>query len=320
MCLFTRQNQLAHTLDLRISMRANFPVVLAQCRLILTRFGVTLIVVMAALCVTTHYAIGQATASLQGTIKDPTGAVIPNAQIIAHNLATGEERKATSDSAGIYALPSLPIGSYRLNVNATGMQSIVVNGIALEVGQVAAQNFTLQVESGKEVIEVTATTPVITSETTTVGAVMDSKTVQNIPLNGRHFLDMGFLIPGSVTPPQNATLAAPLRGQGFFGFNTAGGREDTINFMVNGINLNDFGGGNQITFQPTIGTINEFKVDNSTFNAEYGFKSGAIVNMATRSGTNQWHGEMYEYLRNSDMDARNFGNPSGLAKAAFHRN
>ena len=90
--------------------------------------------------------------------------------------------------------------------------------------------------------------------------------------------------------------------------------------MVNGINLNDFGGGNQITFQPTIGTIDEFKVDNSTFNAEYGFKSGAIVNMATRSGTNQWHGEMYEYLRNSDMDARNFGNPSGVTQAAFHRN
>jgi hypothetical protein len=79
---------------------------------------------MATLCLTTHYAIGQATASLEGTIKDATGAVISNAQIIAHNLATGEERKAASDSAGIYALPSLPIGSYRLNLNATGMQSI----------------------------------------------------------------------------------------------------------------------------------------------------------------------------------------------------
>jgi hypothetical protein len=301
-------------------MRTNFPVVLAQCRLLLTRFGVTQIVVMAALCLTTHNAIGQATASLQGSIKDPTGAAIPNAQIIAHNLATGEERKAVSDSAGIYALPSLPIGSYRLNVNAAGMQSIVVNGLALEVGQVAAENFTLQVESSKQVVEVTATNPVITSETTTVGAVMDSKTVQNIPLNGRHFLDMGFLIPGSVTPPQNATLARPLRGQGFFGFNTAGGREDTVNFMVNGINLNDFGGGNQITFQPTIGTIQEFKVENSTFRAEYGFKSGAIVNLATRSGTNEWHGEVYDYLRNNALDARNYGNPVGSPMAGFHRN
>ena len=301
-------------------MRANFPVVLRQCRLIMTRFGVTLIVGMAALCLTTHYAIGQATASLQGTIKDPSGAVVPNAQIIAHNLATGEERKATSDSAGIYALPSLPIGSYRLNVSATGMQSIVVKGIALEVGQVAAENFTLDVASTKQVVEVTATSPVITSETTTVGAVMDSQTVQNIPLNGRHFLDMGFLIPGSVTPPTNATLARPLRGQGFFGFNTAGGREDTVNLMINGINLNDFGGGNQLTFQPTIGTIEEFKVENSTFRAEYGFKSGAIINMATRSGTNEWHGEVYDYLRNNALDARNYENPVGTPMAAFHRN
>jgi len=99
-----------------------------------------------------------------------------------------------------------------------------------------------------------------------------------------------------------------LRGQGFFGFNTAGGRDDTINFMMNGINLND-PNNNQITFQPTIATIQEFKVDNSTFSAEYGRNSGAIVNIATRSGTNQWHGELYEYLRNNDMDARNFGNP-----------
>jgi hypothetical protein len=301
-------------------MRTDFPVVLAQCRLFLTRFGVTQILVIAALCLTTHCATGQATASLQGSIKDSSGAVIPNVQIIAQNLATGEERRAISDSAGIYALPSLPIGSYRLNVNATGMQSIVVNGVTLEVGQVAAQNFTLQVESSKQVVEVTATNPVITSETTTVGAVVDSKTVQNIPLNGRHFLDIGFLIPGSVTPPTNATLARPLRGQGFFGFNTAGGREDTVNLMINGINLNDFGGGNQLTFQPTIGTIEEFKVENSTFRAEYGFKSGAIINMATRSGTNEWHGEVYDYLRNNALDARNYANPVGTPMAAFHRN
>src|ERR1700761_9179124 len=108
MLLLPRQNQLAQTLNLRTPMRANFPVVLRQCRLIMTRFGVTLIVGM-ALCLTTHCAIGQATASLQGTIKDPSGAVVPNAEIIAHNLATGEERKTTSNSAGIYELPSLPI-------------------------------------------------------------------------------------------------------------------------------------------------------------------------------------------------------------------
>src|SRR5260370_83456 len=161
--------------------------------------------------------------------------------------------------------------------------------------------------------------PVITAETVDVGIVIDQKTVQEIPLNGRHFLDMGFLVRGAVTPPQNAGLAAPLRGQGFFGFNSAGSRDDTINFMLNGINLND-PSNNQITFQPTIATIQEFKVDNSTFSAEYGRNSGAIVNIATRSGSNQWHGEMYEYFRNHDLDARNYTNPNGTPIATFNRN
>jgi hypothetical protein len=274
----------------------------------------------ALLGIASHRALAQASATLQGTITDSSGAAIAGAKIIIHNVATGEERTAQSDSAGTYALPSLPIGAYRLNVSAPGMKTTEVNGISLDVGQVVAQNVSLGVASGVEVVQVTAATPLITTETTTVGQVVNARTVQDIPLNGRHFLDMGFLIPGSVTPPQNANLAAPLRGQGFFGFNTAGSREDTVNLMVNGINLADWGGGNQITFQPTIATIQEFKVENHTFRAEYGFKSGAIVNLATRSGTNTWHGEMYEYLRNNYFDARNYENPVGQKMAAFQRN
>ena len=100
-------------------------------------------------------------------------------------------------------------------------------------------------------------------------------------------------------------MTAPLRGQGSFAFNTAGAREDTVNFMINGINLNDMVQ-NQITFQPSINTVREFKVDNSTFSAEYGRNSGAIVNIATSSGTNQYHGEFFEFLRNEALDARNF--------------
>jgi hypothetical protein len=265
-------------------------------------------------------ALAQASATLQGTITDTSGAAIAGAKIIIHNVATGEERTAQSDSAGTYALPSLPIGTYRLAVSAPGMKTTEVNGISLDVGQVVGQNVSLGVASGVEVVQVTASTPLITTETTTVGQVVNARTVQDIPLNGRHFLDMGFLIPGSVTPPQNANLAAPLRGQGFFGFNTAGSREDTVNLMVNGINLADWGGGNQITFQPTIATIQEFKVENHTFRAEYGFKTGAIVNLATRSGTNTWHGETYEYLRNNYFDARNYENPVGQKMAAFQRN
>jgi hypothetical protein len=263
--------------------------------------------------------LAQSTATLEGTVTDATGAVVPGAKIVVHNQATGEDRNVESDTTGVYLVPSLPVGTYRVNVTAPGMQSVVANNIPLEVGRTVQQNFSLRVASSSEVVEVTGVASVVTSETVTVGSVIDQRTVQEIPLNGRHFLDMGFLVPGSVTPPQNAGLAAPLRGQGFFGFNTAGGRDDTVNFMMNGINLND-PSNNQITFQPTIGTIQEFKVDNSTFSAEYGRNSGAIVNIATRSGANEWHGEAYEYLRNNAMDARNFGNPKGIPQAPFKRN
>src|SRR5436853_517551 len=159
-------------------------------------------------------------------------------------------------------------------------------------------------------------TPVSETATTSVGTVVNLRTVQEIPLNGRHFVDLGLLVPGTVAPPQNGFLTAPLRGQGSFGINTAGNREDTVNFMINGVNLNDMVQ-NQITFQPSINTVQEFKVDNSTFSAEYGRNSGAIVNIATRSGTNKFHGEVFEFLRNEALDARNFFD---ARKPPFKRN
>jgi hypothetical protein len=177
----------------------------------------------------------------------------------------------------------------------------------------------MQVATATETVNVTAAAPVIESGSVSVATVIDQRTVQEIPLNGRHFVDLGLLVPGSVTPPQNGFLTAPLRGQGSFAFNTAGNREDTVNFMINGINLNDMVQ-NQITFQPSIGTVQEFKVDNSTYSAEYGRNSGAIVNIATRAGTNEVHGEVFEFVRNNALDARNYFNRKGVPQSPFRRN
>jgi len=261
----------------------------------------------------------QSTATLEGIVTDATGAVVSGAAIQAHNTSTGEERTVVTDAAGAFVLPSLPLGSYRVSASSSGMQTMVANNVVLEVGRTAEQNFTLRVATSAETIEVTGVALSISTESLATNAVIDAQTVQEIPLNGRHFLDMGFLTPGSVTPPANAGLAAPLRGQGFFSFNSAGAREDEVNFMLNGINLSD-PNNNQITFQPTIATVSEFKVDNSTYSAEYGRNSGAIVNIATRSGTNEFHGEVYEYFRNHDLDARNWANPIGVTQSPFHRN
>lgn len=260
----------------------------------------------AALCV--PLARAQSTAALQGTVTDQSGAVVPGATVTIRNTATGAARTVQTDKDGNYAAPSLIPGPYTIDVTANGMQTRHVAGLTLNVNVTVSENVTLTVGSTQQVVNVNATAPIIDTAGITVGQVIDQKTVQNAPLNGRHFVDLGSLIPGSVTAPANGFLTQPIRGQGALSFDTAGQREDTVNFMINGVNLNDMVQ-NQITFQPTINTVAEFKADNSTFSAEYGRSSGSIVNIATRSGTNAFHGEAYNYLRNQFFDSRNYFNP-----------
>ncbi len=255
---------------------------------------------------------GQSTGAIQGTVLDATNSPIPNASVTIKEQNTGQERTIQTDSSGIYFAPSLTAGSYRVEVKSPGMATMDAVGVVVPVGTTVRQDFALKVSGTSEVVEVQGGNAVLVDgATVSVGAVVNQTQVQEIPLNGRHFVDLSMLTPGTVTPPANGSLTAPLRGQGFFSFNSAGAREDSVNFMINGINLSD-PIQNQITFQPTINTVSEFKLDNSTFSAEYGRNSGSIVNIATRSGDNMWHGEAYEFLRNNDLDARNFSNPTNV--------
>lgn len=267
----------------------------------------------------------QSTASLNGTVTDATGAAVPNARVLVTNQATGVQSATQSDAAGAYLFPSLPIGIYRIEVTAPSFQTAAISNLKLEVATSVTQNVQLKVGEATEKIEIVADAAIIETTTNSMGQVINDKTVQEIPLNGRHFTDLSLLTPGTMTPPANGFLSAPLRGQGSFGINTAGQREDTTNWLVNGINLND-NVQNQITFQPPIDTLAESKIDNSAFPAEYGRNSGAIVNLATRSGSNEYHGEAFEFLRNNALDARNFFNSAvgatgaPLPQAPFKRN
>src|SRR5258708_4743717 len=263
-------------------------------------------------------AFAQTTASIKGTVTDANGAAVVGAKVTVKG-PLGIERTTQTSSAGDYEVPALPPGMYSVEVQMNGFQPQLAKEVVLEVSKNSVQNFAVKVAAATEVITVEATAPVIETTSMTVGQTINQRTVQEIPLNGRHFVDLGLLIPGSVTPPQNGFLTAPLRGQGSFAINTAGNREDTVNFMVNGINLNDMVQ-NQITFQPSINTVSEFKVDNSTYSAEFGRNSGAIVNIATRSGENNFHGEVFEFIRNNALDARNFFNPVGQTMSPFKRN
>jgi Carboxypeptidase regulatory-like domain len=289
--------------------------------------------ILAVLFVATAVAaFGQSTASLSGTVTDSTGAAVPNAHVVVHSLATGTDRPVDTDSAGLYAVPALEPGDYSVHASATGFAATTVPKVTLNVDSSVTLNVKLNVGSTGETVQVEATTAnQIETETITVGEVIDTRQVQQLPLNGRHFLDLTVLTPGGVVAPTNGSLTAPSRGLGANSFITDGNREDSVNFQINGINLNDISQ-NQITFQPSISTTSELKINNQTFSAEYGRSDGSIVTVATRSGTDQFHGEAFDYYRNDWLDARNYFNrsynpatgvplPSGTgAKAPLIRN
>ena len=210
----------------------------------------------------------QPTASIQGQIVDQHHAAVPGVKITARNPATGFERVATSDVAGRYQFSALPVGDYTLRVSAAGFKQQVLERLSVEVGRRITQDFQLDAGNISEQVTVSANNDIERS-TSSVGHVIDGRMVQEIPLNGRYFLDLGLLVPGSVTPPQGAFSAAPMRGLGSLAINTAGNREETVNYQVNGITLNNLTF-SSISFQPSINAIREFKADNSTFTAEYG--------------------------------------------------
>lgn len=250
-------------------------------------------------------AYGQSTAAVFGKIFDPAGAVVPEAKIVMANLGTGEERSTLSDGEGNYLIPFLPAGAYRVEVEAKGFQKQVIESVPLEVGRTVAQDFRIQVDNRSEYVTVNANGFMVDLATSSVGEEVDPRTVKEVPLNGRYFLDLTQLVPGSLVASPNGFSTTTSRGLGALAINTAGNREETVNYLINGVTLNDYAY-NSISFQPSINTVREFRVDNSTLSAEFGQNSGATVNIVTTSGTSAFHGELFEFLRNNIFDARNF--------------
>ncbi len=261
----------------------------------------------------------QSTAALEGRVNDPVGATLPAVEITAVSLEFGIRRVARTDDDGRYQIAALPVGTYRIEIRATGFQTQIVESLTLDVGRSATQNFQLQVGDISQVVLVTTNYDLIEPSNVSIDHMVNQRMVQETPLNGRYFLDLALRVPGSVTPPQGAFSAAPMRGLGALAINTGGNREETVNYLVNGITLNNLTF-SSISFQLSINTIHEFKVDNSTFSAEYGQSAGAIVNVATRSGSNEFHGEVFEFFRNDALDARNFFELTSRRPSPFKRN
>jgi hypothetical protein len=195
---------------------------------------------VAALCsVFALGAWGQSTATISGTVTDPSGAVVVNAHVTVHSLATGADRVINTDTDGLYAVPSLQPGDYKIQATAPGFSTYTVPKITLNVARQVTVNMHLAVSTAGETVQVESATQQIESQTITVGQVIDNRSVQDLPLNGRHFLDLTVLTPGGVVAPTAGNLTSASRGLGANSFITAGNREDSVNFQINGINLND---------------------------------------------------------------------------------
>ena len=247
----------------------------------------------------------QTNATLQGRVFDASGAVIPGATVSVRSDSQGFDRAASTDAEGRYQVVSIPAGTYEVTASAAGFTVARVEAQIFEVGRTVVRDFRLGVGNTTESVRVTAELSPIDRASSIVGHVITDRTVREIPLNGQHFIDLGLLVPGSVAPSQTGFSTTPVRGIGALAINTAGNREEAVGFMVNGVTSNNLTFG-ALLFEPPVTSIQEFKIDNSVFSAEYGHVSGAIVNIVTRSGRDELHGEAHGFLRNEALDARNF--------------
>src|ERR1700730_8758467 len=251
-------------------------------------------------------------ATLAGTVTDESGAVISNTQISIKNIATGLTRAVTTDPAGFYTAPNLLPGTYQITATAGGFATEVQTGITLTVGAQQVLNLTMQVGQVTQRIKVTSEAPTVQLATSSISAVVNSTTVRELPLNGRSWTDLASLQPGVAAVQTQASLGTgDDRGNRGFGnqISVAGARPQQNNYRLDGISINDFsngGPGSVLGGNVGVDAIEEFSVLTSNYSAEYGRTSGGVVNAITRSGTNQFHGGVYEFLRNSALDARNF--------------
>jgi hypothetical protein len=262
-------------------------------------------------------------ATLSGTVTDQTGAAIPNAQVSIGNVSTGVKRKIAADTSGFYVAPNLIPGNYEITASAAGFATQVRTGVPLEVGAQQRLDITLQVGEVAQTVEVTSQTPQVELESSSISAEVSSTTIRELPLNGRSWTDLAKLQPGvAAIETQHALGVGPERGNRGFGdqITVDGARPQQNNYRLDGISINDHqnGAGSVIGGNLGVDAIQEFSVLTSNYSAEYGRTSGGVVNAITRSGTNQFHGGAYEFLRNSALDARNFFD--GATIPPFRRN
>src|SRR5437762_7243534 len=260
-----------------------------------------------------------------GLVTDSSGAVVPGAIVTAKRVETGDVRTATSNDTGNYLFSLLDTGSYEVTCSAAGFKTEVRRGVTLELQQKARLDFQLQIGQQTEMVEVASSTPLLKTEDATLGSVIDRRRIIELPLNGRNFAQAATLMPGVVygssrmgVDGQQTIGKRAMPGQ-IVGLSANGQRDTNQNITLDGVAAVD-GFKSAMLFVPSLEAVEEFKIQSAVYSAEYGMNSGAQANVAIRSGTNQYHGAAFEFLRNDALDARGFFLPPTSPKNHLRRN
>jgi hypothetical protein len=263
-----------------------------------------LLVCLIALSAVPNLRAQQITESMRGTVTDPGGAVVEGATVTARQNETGLSRITTTDHAGTYLLLKLPVGHYQLQVERTGFQNYIQQGISLDVNESAIISVALKVGAESEKIQVDADAEIIQATVTSLGTVVSEREVLDLPVNGRNFTQLGLLQPGVVPlTPGLAEAGGSLRASQAYAVN--GQRPESNNFLIDGANnFNGVDGG--FVLKPPVDAVTEFRILTHNANAEFGNSLGSTTNIITRSGTNEIHGALREFSRNDVFDATNY--------------
>jgi hypothetical protein len=280
---------------------------------------ITLVAIVGLFALSSSPVRAQITAgSISGTVKDPSGSVVPNATLILHNTATGVQQTTQSKADGIYAFPSVDVGQYEMDITQSGFSPYKRTGITIDLNTKLSLDIELQVGGETEQVTVVANDVQVETQSTVMGEVVTSPVMTSVALNGRSYTDLLALQPGIVpvstqTPDSvvmaGVTVAIPPSGDLNPGNQSiTGQREDANGFLVNGSDVKEeMNGGTSII--PNLDSISEFRVLTSNYDPEFGNYAGGIVNAVTKGGTDHLHGNIFEFLRNTDLDSRNYFSP-----------
>src|SRR5688572_17038281 len=241
----------------------------------------------------------QSTAEIRGAVQDQSGGIIPGATITAINELTGLERTAVSDSGGRFNIPRLPVGNYRVEVKVDGFRPFATAPFRLNVEDIRQVNAVMAIGALEEGVTVTGQAANVETIGGTLSEIVDERRIQELPLNGRDPLQLQLLLPGVVTGPTSTAMWQQP------GISVNGLRGISNNYMLDSGDNNDVLGGTA-AIVPNPDALEEFTVQTSNFSAEHGRNMGAVINAVTKSGTNQFRGSLYEFLRNDALDAKQF--------------